>query len=169
VHGDCIQHRPSSLDNINIALNFSGDTVYSTSDGTWEIKLSPNFTLTSPKLLAGTGLQVLRADDGETGFFFEEELIRHFFVFFKPPTANRFILKFEVLPQFINIRYFGSYTLFSSNWEDQLRWSFLMKGLLQSLMTKNYCLCILHQLPRFQAIRHLTFLSTGIGTQAHSM
>jgi hypothetical protein len=85
-----------SLNNIGVDFSVNGEIEFSAPG--WKVKFTPNFPLTSPQLLLGDGLQLVRGDDGETGIAFDKKSSRHFFLFGKnpsPPTP-KLLLQLEV-------------------------------------------------------------------------
>lgn len=94
--GQLAVHSHPSLHNLEVALSAAGEVEFA-SGSEWKVKLVPeNFSILRPTLLSGTGLQLLRGEDGETGLSFDEKSTRHFFVFGKTP-APKLLLKLEVL------------------------------------------------------------------------
>jgi hypothetical protein len=63
----------------------------------WKVKFTPNFHVTSPQVLRGKELQLLRGEDGETGLSYNIKYTRHFFIYGKAPTTPKLLLQLEVL------------------------------------------------------------------------
>lgn len=62
------------------------------------MRVSPvNFSLTSPTLHRGDGVQLLRSEDGEIGLYGDKITSRHFFIVAKPLNSLKFSLKMTVI------------------------------------------------------------------------
>lgn len=95
-HGQPARFPHPALNNLDVTL--SGDGAVEYGNQSWKVKLHPkSFHLASPKLYKREGLQLLRADDGETGLSFDKNSSRHFFFFGKPPASSKFTLQLEVV------------------------------------------------------------------------
>jgi hypothetical protein len=78
-----------------VGLQRNGDVEFGSPN--WKITLSPSFTLTNPKLYHREGLQLLRGEEGETGFAVDKgNKTKHFFLYAKVPTDHRLLLRLEV-------------------------------------------------------------------------
>lgn len=60
-------------------------------------------SLSSPQLLHGDGLQLLKAEDGEIGLSFDKKSTRHFFLLGKSLNSPKFSLTFKVSSLFHSI------------------------------------------------------------------
>lgn len=93
-----VQPHPS-LNGIKVGLAVDGAVNFESAD--WKFGVSPpSLALSSPQLLHGEGLQLLKVDDGEIGVSFDKKSTRHFFLFGKSLNASKFSLSFKVILKF---------------------------------------------------------------------
>eukprot|EP00026_Physarum_polycephalum_P000009 Phypoly_transcript_00009.p1 GENE.Phypoly_transcript_00009~~Phypoly_transcript_00009.p1 ORF type:complete len:3931 (-),score=966.04 Phypoly_transcript_00009:22-11814(-) len=96
-----LQH--SSLNDIRADLSIHGEIEYHAPG--WKVKFAPNFPLTSPQVLQGKDIQLIRGEDGETGLSFDAKHTRHFFVYNKAPTSPKLLLQLEQLEGTTSLEY----------------------------------------------------------------
>jgi hypothetical protein len=108
---------------LDVGLNSAGEIEFGTP--TFKVKLRPNITLTSPKLLKRDDLQVLRAADGEIGVSFGPEgPSRHFFILGKPAPGNRLSLALVALAGGVKLK-FDKHSIEVSDQGDKVQFVYL--------------------------------------------
>jgi hypothetical protein len=127
-HGQPAKHNHPALNDLEVTLVADGTVEFG--NPTWKVKLSPqNFSLTAPKLFKNDGVQLLRAEDGETGLSFDKTSSRHFFLFGKQP-PSKIVLQLDVRES-LNIYLLHSLLFLVSklmalqNWNSTASWDML--------------------------------------------
>jgi hypothetical protein len=81
-----------SLGGIKVSLSWESVVAFEGPD--WKLSATPSLSISSPQLIQGEWLQLLRGEDGEIGISFDKGSSRHFFLLGSVPSP-KFSIKFK--------------------------------------------------------------------------